>query len=67
MGNRDPDALEALQTAMNSGVKSPMIYFRAAAIARKLKQIPLADRYQATATQLDPNLPSALLSLRGVI
>ena len=64
--NRWDEALSTLQTAMNRGAKTPLMYYRAAAIARRLKQSNLAQQYQATAQKLDPSMPKALLSLWGV-
>lgn len=44
----------------------PLMYYRAAAIARHLNQSDLAEQYQTTAQRLDPTLPQALLSLWGI-
>ncbi len=65
--NRWDEALTTLQTAMKQGSKTPLIYYRAAAIARRLNQADVAQQYQATAQKLDPSIPKALLSLWGVL
>ena len=64
--NRQSEALEVLQTAMNQGSKTPLIYFRAAAIARDLNQDMLAETYQTLGQTLDPSMPASLLTLWGV-
>ena len=60
------EALQTLQTAIQKGAKTPLIYYRAAAIANQLNQSKLATQYQTTAQDLDPDLPQSLLALWGV-
>ena len=65
--NRWQEALKTLQTAMDRGANAPVMYYRAAAIARQLNQLDLAQQYQTTAQHLDSTIPKTLLALWGIV
>ena len=64
--NQTEEALSTLQAAIEAGTKTPLIFYRAAAIAKNLQKHDLATQYQNAAQSLDPTLPKAMLALWGV-